>query len=121
MLRKRIQSRKFEDPRMTALLVDMSKTKSKFWFAVGKRLSTPRRNRVAVNVSQLRRNVKDGETVVVPGKLLGAGSIDRKVTVAAYHFSNTAAEKLRASGSKLMLIEDLLKEDKIGKKLKMVI
>ena len=99
----------------------MSKTKSKFWFAIGKKLSTPRRNRVAVNVSQLRRNVVEGDTAVVPGKLLGSGNIDRKVTVAAYHFSEIAAEKIKAAGGKLIVIEELLEKDKVGKKLKLVI
>ncbi|MBR9681195.1 MAG: 50S ribosomal protein L18e [Candidatus Altiarchaeota archaeon] len=121
MLRKRILKRNFEDPRIGRLLVDLSKSKSKFWFAVGKRLSAPRRERIAVNVSQLRRNIVGGETVVVPGKLLGAGEIDRKVTVAAYQFSETAVEKIKAASGKVMLIEELLDKDKVGKKLKMVI
>lgn len=121
VLRKRIQKRRFEDPRMKKLLISLSKSKSKFWTAVAKQLSAPRRSRVAVNVSQLRRNVKDGETVVVPGKLLGAGGIDRRVTVAAYHFSEASAEKIKAAGGKVMLIEELLDKDKSGKKLKMVI
>lgn len=106
---------------MNGLLINISKAKSKFWFAVGKRLAVPRRERIVVNISRVRQNAVEGETIVVPGKLLGSGTMDKRVTVAAYHFSEIAAEKIKAAGGKLIVIEELLEKDIVGKKLKLVI
>lgn len=120
-LRKKIEKRKFTDPRAKQLLVKLSKAKAPFWTAVGKHLATPRRNRVVVNVSQLANHVEKGDQVVVPGKLLGAGSIDTKVTVAAYHFSESAVEKIKKAGGEALLIEEMLEKHPKGKNLKMVV
>ena len=120
-LRKKIEKRKFTDPRTKQLLVQMSKTGSSFWAAVGKALATPRRKRATVNVGQVAHHVKDGDLVVVPGKLLGAGTIDRKVTVAAYHFSEDAEAKIKAAGGQTLSLEAMIKKYPKGKQLKVVV
>jgi len=69
------------------------------WRDVADRLSSSRRRRVAINVGRLNRHAKDGETVVVPGKVLGAGALDHPILVAAFAFSEEAEAKiLRAKG-----------------------
>ena len=76
------------------------------WRDVADRLSSSRRRRVAINVGRLNRHVKDGETVVVPGKVLGAGALDHAVSVAAFAFSGEAEAKiLRAKGKCLSILE----------------
>ena len=67
-----------------------------------------RKNRASVNVAHISRNSKEGASVVVPGKVLGAGSIDHKVTVAAFSFSHGAKEKIVASGGKCMDIAEFV-------------
>lgn len=79
------------------------------WVDVAERLGRPTRRRAEVNVSKLARYCKDGETVIVPGKVLSSGSLGKKkLNVAAWAFSKEAREKITASGGKCMAIEDLL-------------
>jgi len=68
---------------------------------------------VAVNLSRLNRHTKEGETVVVPGKVLGAGSIDHPLNVAAFAFSEKARSKiLRARGKCLSILKIMEKNPK---------
>jgi len=59
-------------------------------------------------VGKLSRYAKDNEVVVIPGKLLGAGEIAKKVTVAAFRFSGQAKEKVQKAGGQNMSIEELV-------------
>jgi len=76
------------------------------WRALADRLSRPGQGRAAVNLGRINRHTGEGETVVVPGKVLGAGRIDHPVNVAAFAFSDRArAEILRAKGRCLSIPE----------------
>ncbi|MBR9679702.1 MAG: 50S ribosomal protein L18e [Candidatus Altiarchaeota archaeon] len=119
-LRKRIAKRKFTEPRMIGLLTELRKNKTGFWQSVGKRLSTPRKNRVSVNLAKLDR-LAGKETLVVPGKVLASGDLSKKITIAAYNFSEKAIEKISAAGGTALSLEDTLKKNPEGKKVKMVI
>lgn len=79
------------------------------WVDVAERLGRPTRRRAEVNVSKLARYCKDGETVIVPGKVLSSGSIGKtKLNVAAWAFSAEARKKIEAVGGKCMSIDELL-------------
>jgi large subunit ribosomal protein L18e len=84
------------------------------WRDVAERLSSSRRSRVAVNLSRLNRYTKGKETVVVPGKVLGAGKIDHPIYVAAFSFSHMASLKISEAKGKCMFIMDLLKNNPDG-------
>jgi len=56
---------------------------------------------------------------VVPGKVLGAGVLDHKVTVAAFAFSQSARERIDAVG-KTLSIEELLKKNPKGTGIKLM-
>ena len=79
------------------------------WKDISRRLLSSRKNRSKVNVADISRNSKEGERVVVPGKVLAAGSIDHKVTVAAFSFSEEAKAKIVASGGKCIEFSDFSK------------
>jgi len=91
------------------------------WRYVAELLERPRRLRIEVNVSKINRYTEANETVVVPGKVLGAGRIDHPVTVAAIAFSKSAVEKIRAAGGKVIHILQLLEENPRGSKVKIII
>ncbi|MBR9680491.1 MAG: 50S ribosomal protein L18e [Candidatus Altiarchaeota archaeon] len=120
-LRKRIKKRNFTEERINSLLKDLSRSKVKFWEAVAKKLSTPRSNRVAVNLSKLERFVGDDFELLVPGKVLGVGNLSKKVTISAYAFSSSAADKIEAAGGTIKTIEESRKDNSQAKKIKMVI
>ncbi|MCE4605859.1 MAG: 50S ribosomal protein L18e [Desulfurococcales archaeon] len=81
---------------------------SKLWMDVAEHLLKPTRRRIAVNLSKINRYTEDGEIVVVPGKVIGSGALDKRVTVAAFSFSEKALEKIANSGSSAVTIDDLL-------------
>ena len=64
-----------------------------------------------LNVSKIAQYGKNNEIILVPGKVLGIGNIEKSVKVAAFSFSNSAYEKLLKSGSEAMTIGELLKEN----------
>jgi large subunit ribosomal protein L18e len=98
---------------ITLLQKEGYKDSTPLWIDISKRLSRPTRQRSAVNISKINRYTKDGETVVVPGKVLGAGILDHSVTVSAFAFSQSAREKISVQG-RALTIEELLRENPKG-------
>lgn len=93
----------------------------KIWEDVARKLSRSTRSRVEVNVSEINRNSKDGETIVVPGVVLSAGSIEKKVSVAAWRFSGTADKKIAEAGGRAITIDELRKENPKGTNVKLMV
>lgn len=94
--------------------------KAPIWRAIARELEKPRRKRRCVNISRINRYTKSGDTVVVPGKVLGSGSLDHPVTVAAISFSKTAFEKIKATGGTPLHILDLVKINPRGSNVKII-
>ena len=112
--------RKFTNIVLRKTLDELRKTKTPFWRRVEELLSRPARERVVVNLSKINRYAREGDVVVVPGKVLGAGELDKKVTIAAFSFSYTAIEKITQAGGKAIHISELVKENPKGKDLKVI-
>ena len=87
-------------------------TRQALWKSASAAVLSSRKNRPEVNVSSISKNSKDGSRVVVPGKVLGSGTIDHKVTVAAYSFSHSAREKIKASGGECVGLSDFMQNAK---------
>jgi len=90
------------------------------WRDIALRLEGPASNWAEVNISRLDRYASENETVVVPGKLLGSGEIDKKLTVAAYRFSGQAKEKIVNAGGQNLSIEELLARNPTGSKVRIM-
>ncbi len=75
--------------------------------------SRSRRRRVVVNLSKLEKCAKEGDSVIVPGKVLGAGRIGKKISICAVEFSEDALGKLKGAGCSIVGVEELLKRDKV--------
>ncbi len=85
------------------------RNKVRAWLKVAKELERPRRARRAVNISKINRYARENEMVIVPGVVLGAGHINKRVTVVALKASKTALRKLREAGCTFMTISEALK------------
>ncbi|WP_342304360.1 50S ribosomal protein L18e [Methanolobus sp. ZRKC5] len=99
---------------IAALKEGSRQTDAAIWRDVAKRLEKPGRNYAQVNLSKINRYAKDGETVLIAGKVLGSGLLEKAVTVAAYNFSVTAMEKITGLGGKCLTIEQILEENPKG-------
>ena len=90
------------------------------WRDVAERLATSRRRRVAVNLSRLNLYTRAKETVIVPGKVLGAGRLDHPINVAAFTFSEQAKAKILKTKGKCLAIQELLKKNPKGTNVKIM-
>jgi large subunit ribosomal protein L18e len=88
--------------------------KAPIWRDIADRLLKPRQNWAEVNLSRIERYASDNDTVVIAGKLLGAGVINKKVTVAAFKCSEAAKKKIASAGGKSISIEELLSSNPKG-------
>lgn len=105
-----------ENENARALIVKLEKSARKndapIWRSVAERMSSPRRKRAIVNLYEIDRHA--GDAVIVPGKMLGIGSLKRSVRIAALVFSKSARQKVEAAGGACMSIEQLLEENPKG-------
>ena len=79
------------------------------WASVADRLERSRHQVRPVNVGHLDRLARAEETVIVPGKLLAEGPLTKRITVAAFAYSEEARSKVRAAGGQALSLHDLLK------------
>ncbi|MBC5793223.1 MAG: 50S ribosomal protein L18e [Nanohaloarchaea archaeon] len=77
------------------------------------------RRRPEVNISDIERNTEEGDTVIVPGKVLGTGYLSKGVKVAAFKASSSAKEKISEEGE-FKFIEDLVEENPKGEEVKIL-
>jgi large subunit ribosomal protein L18e len=89
--------------------------KTQVWRRVADDLMVPTRHRHLVNVFKLGLYSKDGDVIVVPGKVLGTGDIGHKVTVAAFGFSKSAVDKIKNAKGSVMTIPELVQKNPKGK------
>lgn len=83
------------------------KKRVQLWKDLEHRLLSPRSNKSEINISKLANITIDGQTIVVPGKVLGSGSIDHKLVVCAFSISQGAAKKIIDSGGRIITISEL--------------
>jgi large subunit ribosomal protein L18e len=106
------------NPRLTELIRLLKKSSSEnevqIWRDIAIRLEKPSKNYAEVNVSKINRYAKEGETLLIPGKVLGSGVLDSKVTVAALNFSESAVSKISGKQGECISIEQLLTQNPKG-------
>ncbi|MBN2880639.1 50S ribosomal protein L18e [Candidatus Woesearchaeota archaeon] len=85
--------------------------KINFWKRVAEDLLKPARKRIAVNTSKIEQVANDNDNVVVCGKVLGYGTLTKKVTVVAYQFSDSAVKSIESAGGSVMSIQDFVKKN----------
>jgi len=93
---------------------------SRLWFRVLEDITKPTRQRRIVNLYKIDKYAQDGETIIVPGKVLSVGEITKKVVVAAMNFSTEAQEKINKAKGKTLTISQLIKENPEGKKVRIL-
>ena len=100
------------------LISELNKQKEPIFKRLASELSRPSRNHRAVNLSRIEANVAKDEIAVVPGKVLGSGELTKKITIAAWRFSDGAREIIKAAGADAISLSDLMK--KKGKKMRII-
>jgi len=78
--------------------------KNKAWFKVSQILSASTRQYSSVNLGQIDKVSKQGEIIVVLGKVLSSGSLTKKVRIAALGISAEAKDKLKETKSEYVYL-----------------
>ena len=112
---------KTTDPRKRRLIRALDKTKRRFWRNVSEFLQKTRSNRVIVNLGKIDVFTEEKDTILVPGKILSSGNLTHPVIIAAFSCSKKAKKKINKAGAEFVLIEDLLKQNPTGTKIKLII
>jgi large subunit ribosomal protein L18e len=106
------------------LVVDLCKfsneNKVDLWRRIAEDLTKPTRQRRLVNTFKINLTTKEGETIIVPGKVLGSGDINHKVNVAAFDFSSSAIEKIKNAKGNVMTIKELLEKNPKAKDVRII-
>ena len=90
------------------------------WKRVATDLEKPTRQRRIVNLSSISRYTKENEIIVVPGKVLGAGNLEHKLTISAFQFSDGAKKKIEKVGAKIVTLLELSRENPSGKGIRII-
>lgn len=85
--------------------------KNEKWMKVISIISGPRRKRKEMNLEEIDKNVKEGEKIIVPGKVLSSGKINKKIKISALSFSEKAREKLLKAGCEVKTILEEIKSN----------
>ncbi len=112
------------NPLLIQLIADLKKVgwaeEAPIWRDIAKRLEKPSKGWAEVNISRIARYVKAGETIIIPGKLLGSGIIEIPVTVVAFNASEGAKRKIRDAGGKVLSIPELVKANPKGSRVRII-
>ena len=109
------------NPELKGTILLFKKQKDPFWHYVAQLLARPKRKSIEVNLEKIDRLSKENSTILVAGKVLGKGELNKKIKLAAFNISEQAREKLKESGSSFLELEELLQKNPDVKEIKLII
>lgn len=87
--------------------------KQRAWQKFAQKLAGPTRQHVSINLDHLDNQAKEGDTIVVAGKILSGGNVTKRFRVCAMSFSSVALSKLKdAKVEAVYLLEEIKKNPK---------
>ncbi len=86
----------------------------KLWKRVHHLVSVPARRRASVNIYKINKHTKDGDNVVVPGKVLSVGMMDHKVNIAALEYSKKAEALLSGASCRMVKISEMIGQKRVS-------
>lgn len=111
------------NPRLQNLIAELKSVSresgANVWQDIADRLEKPRRTHAEVNLGRIERYAQEDETVIVPGKVLGSGALEKNVTVAAVDFSGSARTKIEQGGETLTL-EQAVEQNPEGSNVRLI-
>ncbi|MEA3378742.1 MAG: 50S ribosomal protein L18e [Nanoarchaeota archaeon] len=114
---------KSTNPGLNGLIKELNSLSAKknvrIWKRLASDLERPNRIRRIINIEKLNKYAKEGETIAVPGKVLGDCGLKQKLTVAAWQFSQSAKEQINKNG-KAISLKQLMKDNPKGKKVRIL-
>lgn len=92
-----------------------AKNDAPIWAKLAEYALKPTSARRHINLYRIGQLTKENDTVVFPGKVLGIGDIQHKITLFPFSISNSAADKILKQGGRLLNHADLIEQNPTGK------
>ena len=112
------------NPMLIALIHELKKQANEndapIWKDTALRLEKSSKNWPEVNLNRISKYTSEKETALIPGKVLSTGNLTKKVTIAAWSFSEKSQEKIEKAGGKYISIEELVKNNPKGKDIRIL-
>lgn len=90
------------------------------WKEVAEVFSGSRKNRKNMNLEDIEKVAEKGETIVILGKVLSQGELNKKLKVVAFDFSDKAKEKLKSAGCDFSSILEEIKSNPKAEKVRII-
>ncbi len=71
-------------------------------------------------MSDINRHAVADETILVPGKVLSNGELDKKVNVVALKFSAKAQQKIESAGGECISIDEIIESNPKGSNIRII-
>ena len=84
------------------------------------KLELAKENRGGQGGRSKTKYTNDKETALIPGKVLSDGDLTKKITIAAWAFSEKSKEKIKQAGGKTISIQELMKDNPDGKNIRIL-
>ncbi len=112
------QTRKKTNPELVGAILAAKKNEA--WKRVAEILSSPRKNKREENLTRINAEAKEGDVIVIPGKVLSMGELNKKIKVVALSFSKGAEDKILKANSTISTIVDEIKKNPAAKAVKIL-
>lgn len=112
------QLRKKTNPELVETIIACKKNAA--WKEIASILSGLKANRINKNLEEIDKNSKEGETIVISGKVLSGGNLNKKVKVVAFSFSEKTIEKLKKNKIDYAYILEEVQKNKDAKGVKIL-
>ena len=113
-----------KNPVLISLIHELKKQSNEkdivLWKDIATRLEKSSKNWPEVNLNRISKYTGDKETALIPGKVLSDGDLTKKITIAAWSFSEKSKEKIKQAGGKSITIQELIKENPDGKNIRIL-
>lgn len=110
MISKTQISKRIKRKRNPELIETIELAKKNNLLELAKRLSGPKSNYTIINLDELNK-LKENKIMIV-GKVLGSGNIEKKISISALGFSEQAREKLKKAGCEIRTIKQEIEKNK---------
>lgn len=90
------------------------------WKEIAIILARSTRKSPAINLFEIDKIAKEGDTIVVPGKILSFGELTKKIRLCAFSISEKTMEKLKNSKSEFRTISEEIKKNPKAEGIKLI-
>lgn len=113
-IEKRLKQKK--NPVLVETLIKLKKTNPR----AAKMLAKPNKRALKINLGEIDGKTKEGEKILITGKILSVGELKKKLKIVAWSASEKTIEKIKNSKAEYVSILEELKKNPSLEGLRMV-